>query len=112
MSILTLAWPVAALFRRLRKRPSRFSRQERQARALAAFVVVLNLIFLIGFVVRLGQAFTSVFNESPAYFNVLLGVPLLTAVSTIGLLIFTTRAWKAGYWSAMEFIEIELHCSH
>ena len=97
----TLAWPVAALFRRLRKRPAQFTQRERQARALAASVVVLNLIFLIGLAVRLGQAFTGAFNATPTYFVILLVIPLLTAVLTIGLLVFTLLAWKEGYWSTM-----------
>jgi uncharacterized membrane protein YuzA (DUF378 family) len=28
-------------------------------------------------------------------------IPLLTAVLTIGLLVFTLLAWKEGYWSTM-----------
>jgi TRAP-type C4-dicarboxylate transport system permease large subunit len=94
-----LVWPVAALFRRLRKRPAQFTRRERQARALAASVVVLNLVFLIGLIIRMGQAFTGVFNATPAYFVALLVIPLLTAVLIIGLLVFTVWAWKENYWS-------------
>ena len=103
----TWMWPVAALIRRLRKRPATFTRRERQARALAASVVVLNLIFLIGLVVRLGQAFTGAFNETPAYFIALLVIPLLTAILTTGLLAFTVLAWKDRYWSVVG----RVHCS-
>ncbi len=95
----TLAWPVVALIRRLRKRPAQFTRRERQARALAASVVVLNLVFLIGLGIRMVQAFTGMFNATPAYFIALLVIPLLTAILTVGLLIFTVRAWREGYWS-------------
>ncbi|MCP4164742.1 MAG: beta-lactamase family protein [Chloroflexi bacterium] len=103
-----LAWPVAALFRRLRKRPVQFTRRERQARALAAAVAVLDLLFLIGLVVRLGQAFTGVFNATPAYFVALLVIPLLTAVLTIGLLVFTVLAWKDRYWSTLGRVHYSL----
>jgi CubicO group peptidase (beta-lactamase class C family) len=108
MFLSVLVWPVAALIRRLRKRPALFTRRERQARALAALVVVLNLIFLIGLVVRMGQVLAGVFNETPAYFVALLAIPILTALLTVGLLVFTVRAWKEGYWSTFGRVHYSL----
>lgn len=108
MFLSVLAWPVAALIRRLRKRPAQFTRRERQARALAAAVVVLNLVFLIGLIIRMVQAFISAFNATPAYFVALLVIPLLTAVLTIGLLVFTVRAWKESYWSTFGRVHYSL----
>ena len=103
-----LAWPVAALIRRLRKRPAQFTRRERQARALAALVVVLNLIFLIGLGIRMVQAFMGAFNATPAYFVALLVIPLLTAILTIGLLVFTVLAWKDRHLSAVGRVHYSL----
>jgi len=96
-----LAWPVGSLIRRLRKRPAAPSKLARQARYLAGLVSALNLIFVVGLVVRLGQVFSGVFYETPAYFVVLLVVPLLTAILTVGLVVFTVLAWRDDYWSVL-----------
>ncbi len=99
MSLSVLAWPLAGLLRRLRKRPPTFSWPARQARALAVAVAALNLFFFLALIVRMGQVSTNVFAETPVWFLALLAIPLLTTILTAGLLVFTARAWKEAYWS-------------
>jgi len=94
-----LAWPAASLFRRLRKRSASFPRPAQQARALAAVVAALNLIFLIGLIGRMGQLSVNVFSAIPTWFVGLLAIPLLTAALTVGLLLLAARAWREEYWS-------------
>jgi len=99
--LLVLAWPMGYLIRRLRKRPAKPSRPALLARLLAGLVSALNLIFVVGFVVRLGQVFSGVSYETPAYFVALLVIPLLTAILTVGLVVFTVLAWRDDYWSVL-----------
>jgi len=96
-----LAWPVGSLIRRLRKRPAEPSKLALQARYLAGLVSALNLVFVVGLVVRLGQVLSGVFYGTPAYFVALLVVPLLTAILTVGLVVFTVLAWRDDYWSVL-----------
>ena len=56
----------------------------------------------------MGQVLAGVFNETPAYFVALLAIPILTALLTVGLLIFTVRAWKEGYWSTFGRVHYSL----
>lgn len=95
------AWPVGALIRRLRKRPAEPSRLALWARYLAGLVSALNLVFVVGLVVRLGQVLSGVFYGTPAYFVALLVIPLLTAILTVGLVVFTVLAWRDNYWSVL-----------
>ncbi len=104
----TLIWPLANLIRRWRKRPAHFSRRERQARALSASVVVLNLIFLVGLVVRMSQLGACVFYDTPAFFIALLAIPILTALLAVPLIVFTVRAWKEGYWATFGRVHYSL----
>jgi CubicO group peptidase (beta-lactamase class C family) len=96
-----LAWPVDSLIRRLRKRPAQPSRPALWARYLAGLVSALNLVFVVGLVVRLGQVLSGVFYRTPTYFVALLVIPLLTAILTVGLVVFTVLAWRDDYWSVL-----------
>jgi CubicO group peptidase (beta-lactamase class C family) len=96
-----LAWPVGSLIRHLRKRPAQPSRRALWARYLAGLVSALNLVFVVGLVVRLGQVLSGVFYRTPTYFVALLVIPLLTAILTVGLVVFTVLAWRDDYWSVL-----------
>ena len=96
-----LIWPVGYLIRHLRKRPAQPSRPALWARYLAGLVSALNLVFVVGLVVRLGQVFSGVFYGTPTYFVALLVIPLLTATLTVGLVVFTVLAWRDDYWSVL-----------
>jgi hypothetical protein len=96
-----LAWPVGSLIRRLRKQPAAPSKLARQARYLAGLVSAFNLVFVVGLVVRLGQVLSGVFYGTPAYFVALLVIPLLTAILTVGSVVFTVLAWRDEYWSVL-----------
>jgi CubicO group peptidase (beta-lactamase class C family) len=94
-----IAWPIGYLIRRKRKQPIEDKRSARFARVLAFLVIVLNLIFLIGFVlsfIMIGEGFV---YGMPAAVIALLVVPIAAAILTIGLVIFTILAWKNQNWS-------------
>jgi len=96
-----LAWPVGSLIRRLKKRPAAPSKLALWARYLAGLVSALNLVFVVGLVVRLGQVLSGVFYRTPTYFVALLVIPLLTAILTVGLVVFTVLARRDDYWSVL-----------
>ena len=94
-----LAWPVASLLRRVRRRQAHDPRQARLARRLAMMVAILNLLFLAGFAAALMQSLTGAWPHPPPWFVTLLVLPILTTVLTILLLVLAVLAWKNRYWS-------------
>jgi hypothetical protein len=94
-----LAWPLAALIRRLRKRQTHDSRLARLARWLAIVVGIVNLLFVAGFAVVLMQGLSGGGPYPPSWFVALLVLPLLTAALTAVLLALAVMAWKNRYWS-------------
>jgi CubicO group peptidase (beta-lactamase class C family) len=94
-----LAWPVAALIRRLRKRQAHDPRLARLARWLAIVAGILNLLFVVGFAALLMQGLSGGGPYPPSWFVALLVLPLLTAVLSVVLLALGVFAWKNRYWS-------------
>jgi CubicO group peptidase (beta-lactamase class C family) len=94
-----LAWPVASLVRRLRKRQGHDPRLARIARWLAMAVGILNLAFIVGFAVTLMQGLSGGGPYPPSWFVALLVLPIVTAALSIVLLALALLAWKDRYWS-------------
>jgi CubicO group peptidase (beta-lactamase class C family) len=69
-------------------------RRIRVASQLIVGISVLNLLFILGNVM-LGEQL--VFGIPFAY-KVVLGLGVLSAVLTVGALVYTVLAWKEGYW--------------
>jgi CubicO group peptidase (beta-lactamase class C family) len=94
-----LAWPVAALIRRLRRRQTHDPRLARLARWLAVVVGILNLLFVVGLAAVLTQGLSGGGPYPPSWFVALLAIPILTAALTVVLLVLAVMAWKNRYWS-------------
>ncbi len=94
-----LAWPVAALIRRLRGRQTHNPRLARIARWLATVVAILDLVFVVGFAAVLMQGLSGGGPYPPSWFVALLVLPLVTAVLSVALLVLALMAWKERYWS-------------
>jgi CubicO group peptidase (beta-lactamase class C family) len=94
-----LAWPVASLVRRLRRRPTHDPRLANLARWLATAVGILNLAFVVVFAATLMQGLSGGGPYPPSWFIALLVIPLLTTVLSIALLVCTVLAWSNRYWS-------------
>lgn len=88
-----VVWPISALL----KRQNNESRSFPLARWLAGGLSALNLLFLIWMKIVLGNFSQLVYGVSSSL-RVLLALPLLIAVLTAIVLIFTLLAWKNGYW--------------
>jgi pimeloyl-ACP methyl ester carboxylesterase len=104
-------WP-ANLIRRLRERPAQATRIAQLARWLAGLTVVLNLAFLIGLVLVIRDVAATnwimLMFGLPGRAAPLFVIPLLAAVLTVGLPIFTVLAWKEGYWSVVGRVHYSL----
>ncbi|HUW96093.1 MAG TPA: serine hydrolase domain-containing protein, partial [Anaerolineae bacterium] len=103
-----LAWPVATLIRRLRKRQTHDPRLARLARWLAIVVGILNLLFVVGFAALLMQGLSGGGPYPPSWFVGLLVIPLLTAALSIVLLVLAVMAWKNQYWSLVGRVHYSL----
>ena len=69
------------------------------AGSLSAAISVLFVLFTAGLFIFMGNmTWYSVFFGTPTFLKVLLALPVLAAVLTVGALIFTALAWKGGYW--------------
>jgi len=71
----------------------------RSARWLAVGVSGLLVLFTAGLFIYMGglQWYTIMFGV-PLFLKVLLVLPVLAALLTVGVLVFTVLAWKYGYW--------------
>jgi len=91
------AWPLAGLFRRLRKRtlPAR-PRLARVARALSVFLGLVNFGFMVGLVaLLLSMAARQSFSVSPPL-TVLLLLPNLSTVLAVALAVCSVLLWRTG----------------
>jgi CubicO group peptidase (beta-lactamase class C family) len=73
-------------------------RGARVAHWIILAICVLNLLFVAGTVLWGEANLTPLFGVSPIY-RAVLGLGVLSAVLTVGALIYTVLAWKDSYWS-------------
>jgi CubicO group peptidase (beta-lactamase class C family) len=94
-----LAWPVAYLVRRLRRRQTRDPSLAHLARLLAFLLSTLNLFFMVGFSAALMQGLAGAVPYPPPWFVVLLVIPVLTSILATILLLLAVPVWKNRCWS-------------
>jgi len=70
------------------------------ARWIIVVISALNLLFLVGTALWGMEAAVPFFGVSPIYRIVLL-LPIIAAVLTVGALIYTVLAWKDSYWGVI-----------
>jgi hypothetical protein len=75
-----------------------FPALSRVARWLAGTICALHLVFIAGITVVMGN-FVEVIYGVPSLLRVVLVLPLLAAVLTIGQLVFAEQAWRDKWWS-------------
>jgi len=74
------------------------SRGARVAYSIILAISVLNLLFLVGFVLSMPEIMQNVLLDPPLMMKIALGLAVLAAVLTVGALVSTVLAWKDGYW--------------
>jgi hypothetical protein len=90
------------LIRFIRNRRSSGDRKPAPRGARAAYwiivgICVLNLLFVIGTVLWFRSNPVPVFGVSMIY-KIVLGLGVLSALMTVGALIYSVLAWKNSYW--------------
>jgi CubicO group peptidase (beta-lactamase class C family) len=105
--LTALTWPVGALVSRwYRKRygirGERLggnARAARRSRLLAWALCALNLLFVAGMALVISNVGATAYGGSPILITVLT-LPLLSAVMTVGMVVYAPLAWKREYWSS------------
>ena len=72
------------------------SRDARVAHSILLGICVLNLLVLIGHVLWLNTP--NILSGTPLITKIVLGLSVLSAVLTVGALVYTVLAWKNSYW--------------
>lgn len=94
----TLVWPGSALFRVLCRRRKEEKKGPRSARWLVGVLSALNLFFVIGLLMVLSDPMELMFGV-PSALKVFLVFPIISAVLTVGALIYTFLAWRKKFWT-------------
>jgi CubicO group peptidase (beta-lactamase class C family) len=72
------------------------SRGARMAHSIILGICVLNLLFVVGNVLWLNTP--NILSGTPLISKIVLGLGVLSAVLTVGALVYTVLAWKNSYW--------------
>jgi len=94
----TLIWPMRSLFRIVCRRKREEKKGPRSARWLVGGMSAFYLLFVIGLLMVLSDPMELMFGV-PSALKVFLVFPIISAVLTIGVLIYTVLAWKKKYWT-------------
>ncbi|HEX6305135.1 MAG TPA: serine hydrolase [Anaerolineales bacterium] len=74
------------------------SRGARIAGWIILGISLLNLLFLVGFVLGMPEIMQNVLLDPPLITKIALGLGVLSAVLTVGALVYTALSWKNRYW--------------
>lgn len=96
LSALVFA-PVRYAFQRRFEEVAPLRGRERGARWLAIAVAVLNIGALVGLAVVIG-GISAVLNGETGGLSIVLLLPVLASILTLGLVWFTIAAWRTGMW--------------
>lgn len=95
-----IVWSAGGLIRWLRKQPAVTEPAVVWARRVAVLVSSLNLLYvaaLLAILISLGQG--AFVNGTPPVVVALYSLPLLSAVLTFVLVIYTVLVWQRNFWS-------------
>ena len=94
----TLIWPMRSLFGLVCRHKKEEKKGPRSARWLIGGLSAFYLLFVIGLLMVLSDPMELMFGV-PSALKVFLFFPIISAVLTIGALIYTVLAWKKKYWT-------------
>jgi hypothetical protein len=92
-----IIWPLGALIRKLRKKPSEDPVGARRARWVAASMCALNLLLFAILLFSAGELMFGV----PLIFQIALVIPIVTGLLSLIMVWMTYKAWKERYWSVL-----------
>jgi CubicO group peptidase (beta-lactamase class C family) len=73
-------------------------RGARVAHSIILGISVLNLLFLVGLAFGVPELERNILLDPPMIMKIALGLGVLSAVLTVGALVYTVLAWKDRYW--------------
>jgi len=94
----TLGWPASALSKLLCRSKKEIPGAPGLVRVIAGGMSVLYIIFLIGMLSAVSDPLEFMFGV-PSALKILLMLPILSALLTIGALFFVYVGWKNKYWT-------------
>jgi hypothetical protein len=68
------------------------------AHSIILGISVLNLLFLVGLAFGVPELERNILLDPPMIMKIALGLGVLSAVLTVGALVYTVLAWKDRYW--------------
>ncbi len=92
-----IIWPVSWLLSRRKKKVS--DRTQAIARWASAIACILNIGFVVGFMLLLTMTYNDLAYGVTIALLIVLTMPIIAALFTIGALGFTALAWRRYYWS-------------
>jgi len=92
-----IAWPISWLLRRRKHRVP--DRTQAVARWIAAIAILLDIGLVIGFLLLLTTAYNDIAYGVPPVLLIVLTLPILAVLFTIGAISFTVLAWIRRFWS-------------
>jgi CubicO group peptidase (beta-lactamase class C family) len=76
-------------------------RGARVAHSIILGISVLNLLFLVGLAFGVPELERNILLDPPMIMKIALGLGVLSAVLTVGALVYTVLAWKDRYWGVV-----------
>jgi CubicO group peptidase (beta-lactamase class C family) len=106
----TWRWPFAALYRKLccRKDQKEKGQEPIWARLLAGIMSTLYILTFIGLVIVFSDAEGLLFGSAVPFLKIVLAIPLVAILLTLGTLFFTILAWVKKYWNPCQRLHYTL----
>jgi len=98
-----IAWPASALQGKIRNRPveEKLNPQARLARLCAGITCCLAFFMIVTLIVYMSLFPPTLQYGELGFIPVLLILPFITSVLSLGLIYFTIVCWKYGYWTVL-----------
>ena len=95
----TWRWPLSALSRKLCRSKKEKGHEPIWARLVAIIMSTLFILTVIGIVIVFGEPEGLLFGGAIPFLKVVLAIPLLAVILTLGTLFYTVLAWIKRYWT-------------
>lgn len=106
----TWRWPFAALYRKLccPKDQKEKGDEPIWARLLAGIMSTFYILTFIGLIIVLSDEIGLIFGSAVPFLKIVLAIPLVAVLLTLGTLFFTFLAWVKKYWNPCQRLHYTL----
>lgn len=108
--ISTWRWPFALLYRKVCRRKNQKEKVQEPiwARLLAGIMSTLFILTFIGLIIVFSDVEGLFFGSAVPFLKIVLAIPLVAVLLTLGTLFFTFLTWIKKYWTPCERIHYTL----